>query len=412
MGTPKSQRGFSLLELLLASSLGLLVILCMAGLFKTGMDTTFTVMQRTETQQNLRAAIELMSKDISLAGAGLPSGGLQLSTGGTLSQIGCYFQTAKCYVPNGTYPPSGSGVANYMYAIVPGFNSGVENNAPIPSAPGLVNSRITTVYCDYNFPLSNFNFAINAGGTSAAATIVPAANFSAGDPTNLLAAGGMNPLGGDLILFTVTAANPGNGTGANGNSAVQTAAVVADTTGVTGTVGTTACAPGGGCNWTLAFTTSDVLNFNQTGGTNNLTSVSAAVAAAVAAGQTTRVSVCRLNAVTYFLEVPPAGGTVQTPRLMRQVNAQQPVPVADNIINLQFTYDVINSVTGKVDANQQDPIGSGDSPSLIQKVNIWLMGSSLVSGGRKSQSLYLATSVATRNMSFCNSYSSSTVQCQ
>jgi len=404
------ERGFTLLELMVASAIGLLVLAVLASLFKTGMDTSFTITQRMETQQNLRAAVELMVKDIGLAGSGLPSGGLQLTTGGTLSEIGCYWSTDQCYVPSGTYPASGAGTPNYMYGIIPGFATGVESSAVIPNAPGQVNSRITTIYCDYNFPLSNFSWLISSS-TKATASIVPAANFMATDPTNLLASGGLNTEG-DLLLFTVTAANPGNGSGASGNSAVQTAAVVADTTSITGTVGTTACAPAGGCSWTVDFNTGDVLNFNQAGGGNNLSSVAAAVAAAVAAGQTYNVNVCRLNAVTYFLEVPAAGGTVQTPRLMRQVNAQEAVPVADNIINLQFTYDVINSVTGKVDANQQDPIGSGDSPALIQKVNIWIMGSSLVPEGKRSQSLYLATSVSAGNMSFCNSYSSSTTVCQ
>ena len=78
----KSQRGFSLLELLVATSIGLTVILMMTQLFKTGMDATMKVTQRAETQQNLRAAMQLMTKDISLAGAGLPNGGVQLSTGG------------------------------------------------------------------------------------------------------------------------------------------------------------------------------------------------------------------------------------------------------------------------------------------------------------------------------------------
>jgi prepilin-type N-terminal cleavage/methylation domain-containing protein len=405
------QQGFTLVELVVASALGLLVLLAVTSLFKTGVNTSFIITQRLETQQNLRAAIELMTKDIGLAGAGLPSGGLQLSTAGTLSKIGCYWSNNTCYVPGGTYPASGGGTPNYMYGIIPGFSTGVENSATIPDAPGQVNSRITTIYCDYNFPLSNFSFNITSA-TQATATIVQSPKiFEAADPNNLLASGGLNTEG-DLLLFTVSAANPAPANGnVNGNSYIQTAAVVADTTSVTGTLGTTACAPATGCTWTLNFA-SDVLNFNQSGGANNLSAVSAAVANAAAQvpPQPTQVNVCRLYAVTYFLEVPAAGGTVQTPRLMRQVNAQQPIPVADNIINLQFTYDVINSVTGTVNANVQDPIGSGDSPALIQKVNIWVMGSSLVPG--KSQNLYLSTSVSAGNMSFCNSFSSSTTACQ
>src|SRR5437899_7521219 len=96
MRSLKSRRGFSLLELLVATSIGLTVVLVMTSLFKTGMDATMRVTQRAETQQNLRAAIELMTKDISLAGAGLPSGGLQLTTGG-VSRYACN-QGGTCYI--------------------------------------------------------------------------------------------------------------------------------------------------------------------------------------------------------------------------------------------------------------------------------------------------------------------------
>ncbi len=381
----KSQHGFTLLELLVASSIGLTVILVMMSLFKTGMDATMKVTQRAETQQNLRAAIELMTKDISLAGAGLPSGGLQLSSGG-LSRFACN-QTGTCYITGDTYPNSGNGTANYMYAIEPGFGVGVQNGVVIPNAPGQTNSSLTSVYCDYNFPLSNFKFTFPSGTQANVAV-----NNGGVTPNNILAPGGLQV--GDLLLFTVSV--PGSGTAGdpNGNSAVQTAAVAAEITGIPS-------------NTVINFAAGDALNFNFTAGTNNLAAVAAA-----AGGAGARTSACRLQVVSYFLQVPVAGGTVQTPRLMRQVNGLSAVPVADGIINLQFTYDVINSVTSTVIANVQDPIGAGDSPSLIQKVNIWIMGMSLTPDGNRSQNMYLATSVSTSNMSFCNSYGSQTTQCQ
>lgn len=393
MQRAKLQRGFSLLELLVASSIGLTVILMMTSLFKAGMDATFTVSQRAETQQNMRAAVEMMTKDISLAGAGLPSGGLQLVSGGTVSLIGCN-QSGQCYLTGGAYPNSGAGVANYMYGIIPGFNTGVENGAVIAAAPGQVNSRITVAYCDYNFPLSNFTFTFPTGAPPATVAV----NSPAVQPNNILAPGGLNV--GDLLLFTVSA--PGNTAASgnnpnNGNTLVQTGAAVAEITGI----------PSG---TQIDFAANDALNFNQSGAgiNNNIASVAAAASVAGALPP----NVCRLNVVSYFLEVPPAGGTVQTARLMRQVNGLQAIPVADNIINMQFTYDVIDAVAGTVVANQRDPIGAGENPGLIQKVNIWLMGESMMADGNRSKSMYLATSVSARDMSFCNSYSSSTTQCQ
>jgi prepilin-type N-terminal cleavage/methylation domain-containing protein len=387
MRMPKSQRGFTLLELIVASSIGLTVILVMTSLFKTGMDTSMKVTQRVETQQNMRAAVQLMTRDISLAGAGLPSGGLQLGTGG-LSKIACN-QSSTCYLTGGTYPNSSSGTANYMYAIEPGYKTGVEDAATITAAPSATNSSITVVYCDYNFPLSNFAFTFTS---STAAGVALIASPTTGEPTNILAPGGLNV--GDLLLFLVDTPGTGAAGSTTGTSLVQNAAVVAEITGLPS-------------NSAIDFATGDALNFNFSSGSNNIASVATA-----AAGASAQVNVCRLEVVSYFLEVPAAGSTVQTPRLMRQVNGLTAVPVADNIINLQFTYDVINDSTGTVVANVQNPIGSGDSPSLIQKVNLWVMGQSLTNDGNRAQSMYLATAVSTRNMSFCNSYSSSTTQCE
>jgi prepilin-type N-terminal cleavage/methylation domain-containing protein len=383
MPLEKSQRGFTLLEFMVASAVGLIVIMAMTQLFRMGMNATFTVTQRAETQQNLRAAIELMTKDISMAGAGLPSGGLQLATGGGNSKVACN-QAGTCYVPADTYP-----TGNFMYGILPGFGNGVQGAAVITAAPAAVNDSITSIYCDYNFSLSNFKFTFPSTTTASVAVVNAAVT-----PNNILAPGGLSV--GDLLLFLVTTA--GNGQTAQGTSAAQTASAVAEITGLPN-------------NLTINFAGGDALNFNQPAGSaNSLANAITNLGSGLGAGNL--VTVCRLNAVTYFLQVPVAGGTVQTPRLMRQVNGLNAVPVADNIINMQFSYDVINSVAGTMSANQSNPLGAGLSPALIQKVNMWVMGQSLTSGGNKNQSMYLASSVSARNLSFCNSYSSTTTVCQ
>src|ERR1700738_2283324 len=232
----KSQHGFTLLELMVASAIGLVLILGATSLFKMGMDATFTVTQRAETQQNMRASVELMTQDISLAGAGLPSGGLQLPTS-AVSQFACN-QAGTCYVPAHNYPNNATGGINYMYGILPGFNNGVQNNAVSPRAPGQINSSITAIHCDYNFPLSNFTFAF-ASPTTVNVGVVNGAV----QPNSILAAGGLNA--GDLMLFVVS----GAGNPVNGNTPVQTAAGVGEITTI----------PNGN---TLSFTNGDLLNIN------------------------------------------------------------------------------------------------------------------------------------------------------
>jgi prepilin-type N-terminal cleavage/methylation domain-containing protein len=352
----KEQRtGFTLVELVVAMALGLLVMAALASLFKTGLHSTMLVTQRAETQQNMRAAVDLMVKDISMAGAGLPAGGIQLPTGGGSipSRFGCD-QVGTCHVPAFNYPNN-----NYMYGIVPGFNNGVENNAVIAAAPPpIINDSITVIYADYNFPLWEYDVTFPAPGNGGSIALAPNPTFVPAPPL-VTAAGGIKA--GDLIMLS--------------NSLGTAVGEVTDLN------------PGG-----ITFADADALNINQNGAAqNNIKAISNGA----------NTIAYRLFAVTYYLTVPLNG---DTPRLMRQVNGLDPVPVADNIINLQFAYDTYNSVNTALDANQPDPIGAGESPNLIQKINIVVMGQSMLNNGNKSQNMYLATSVSARNMAFRNRY--------
>jgi prepilin-type N-terminal cleavage/methylation domain-containing protein len=378
MAKKSPMQGFTLAELMVAMALGLLVMGAAASLFQMGMSSAILIQQKTESQQNMRAGTDLMVKDLSLAGAGLPSGGVQLPTGAGnngLSRFGCD-QSGTCHVVNNTYPANGAST-NYMYGIVPGYKNGVESGASITAAPSPANidDSVTVVYVDFNFPMSQYNVQFpNVNGTS-----VNLAAAGTPYPPLINSAGGINV--GDLILIT------GGG---------QTA--VGEVTGLTASgTGGTASAAG-----SLTFSNGDPLNINQSGAAlGNLAQVAAAT------GINKNVtSAYRLYVITYYLttSTPAYAGAPQSVHLMRQVNGLTPVAVADDIINLQFAFDTYNSTTLALDANQANPIGVGESPNNIQKINLVVMGESVNTYGNKSQSMYLATDVSARNMSFRNSY--------
>jgi len=349
-----SGHGFTLLELTISIALGLIVMAALANMFKIGMDSTMLVIQRTETQQNMRAAIDLMVKDISMAGAGLPSGGIQLPSGAgwSLARYACD-QGGTCHVPAFTYPNS-----NYMYGVIPGFNNGVEANAVVTAAPPpVVNDSITVIYADYNFPLWEYDVTFPVPGNGGTINLAPDAAFVPAPPP-INGASGIQV--GDLIMLS--------------NSLGTAVGEVTDR-------GAAA----------IAFADLDPLNMNQNGAANNNIR-------AISTGANTIAY--RLFAVTYYLTVPADG---QTPRLMRQVNGLSPTPVADDIINLQFAYDTYDSTNSTLDANQPNPLAAGESPNLIQKINIVVMGQSIINSN-KSQNMYLATSVSARNMAFRNRY--------
>ena len=76
-----SGRGFTLVEMLIALTLGLVVVGAAVQLFSRSVSATWLISQRAELQQNARASSNLLTKDISLAGAGLPTGGVALASG-------------------------------------------------------------------------------------------------------------------------------------------------------------------------------------------------------------------------------------------------------------------------------------------------------------------------------------------
>jgi prepilin-type N-terminal cleavage/methylation domain-containing protein len=351
-------KGFTLIELTIAMALGVLILGTAVALFSKALDASFIVTQRAEMQQNGRAAVGMLAKDISLAGAGLPTGGVQLPSGAgaTTSLYGC--DQTTCYLTTNTYP------SNHLYGAIPGPAYGMSINAG-----GAATDVATVAYTDTTFPLNVYSVTIAAGGVSATFTLPtpppvplpPAIN----DPAVGLKAG-------DLVLFSN---NLGSGVGEVTNVAA------------------------GGV---VSFANSDPLNINQSAAAaGNLSAIAAA----------TQTIAYRLLVITYYIDVPPGPDGIRytaddgPPRLMRQVNGQSPIPVAENISGLQFTYDIFDDTTGTATANLKDAgMSAGKTPNQIRKVNLSVTTRSPLHGGQGFQSLGLATSVSARDMSFKDRY--------
>jgi prepilin-type N-terminal cleavage/methylation domain-containing protein len=363
-------RGFTLVEMLIAVALGLVVLAATTQLFKGGMDATLMVTQSSEMQQSVRSTLNLVAKDVSMAGSGLPPGGMPLpyGAGSTLSFFAV--DPTKAWLANNTYPTGlvgGAPVTNYMYGIVPGFGNGMELGGPVTvAATGKASDAITVVYTDYAFPLNQYTATFPVANPNGdVVNFVPPAAPPAGFPAI------QSPTGiqvGDLILFN----NP-------------TGYAMGEVTGI---------APGAGTSTNLTFANGDPLNINQSAAAKGNIKFIIPGGNPVA----TRVWV-----VTYFMEVPPAANG-QPPRLMRQVNGQAPSPVADNIIGLTVTYDLCDGAVAPGCAGVTNPLLAPFSPSQIHKVNIQVMAQTLNSYGNRSRSTVLATSVSTRSLSFKDRY--------
>jgi type IV pilus assembly protein PilW len=367
--TESKARGFSLVELLIAVALGLIVLGATTQLFKHGMDATVLVSQSSEMQQNVRSTLNLIAKDVSMAGSGLPSGGLSLPYGAGATASFFAVDPTKAWLANNTYPSgivAGAPVTNFMYGIIPGSGNGMELGGPAAiGATGAGSDAITVIYADYAFPLNQYKASFPAANPNGdVVTLQPPAVPPPGFPAV------QSPTGiqvGDLILLN----NPKG-------------YAVGEVTGI---------APNG-ANTDLTFANGDPLNINQSGAAKGN------IAYIIPGGNPTAT---RIWAVTYFVEVP-AAATGQAPRLMRQVNGQTPQPVADNIIGLQVRYDMCDGTNGPNCSNIPDALAAPFSPSQIHKVNIQIMGQTLLSYGNKSRSTVLSTSVSTRSLSFKDRY--------
>jgi hypothetical protein len=112
-------------------------------------------------------------------------------------------------------------------------------------------------------------------------------------------------------------------------------------------------------------------------------------------------SATRVLVITYYLD-----NTISPPRLMRQVSGHMPMPVAENVVFLQFSYDLYDSATGTVITNRADGGASQSlTPNQITKINILHMAmNSTMKGVKGYQGLDLQTSVSARNLTFQNNY--------
>jgi len=398
--TENSSSGFSLIELLVALAVGTIVVGAAVKLFTQGMNATFVVSQRAEMQQDLRATSDILFKDLSLAGAGLPS-----ATGiGLPSQAGkpIYGFAPSCAAKNNCVP--GNGIAYpcssaitppcvpTLYGLIPGYRMGIA----VPGSPN-PSDVITVVYTDVVFALPCYTVQTI---TATAVTVqlppnpLPASciltpPLVAPQAVNA-AAVGLVP--GDLVILQSIVG------GSSATAVGEVTSVVAN-------------GPG---NYTIAFAGGDPLNMNQPAAASGDLAQLACGGPAPAVACPASASATRIFAISYYLWMmpDPLGVGVGTPTLMRQVNGQSPVPVQEGVVNLQFTYDTYNANGTLLNAIGDGGYSTGTSFNLIRKINlVHLTTRSQVSGVKSGlmitngyQTFDTQTSISARNLSYQNRY--------
>jgi len=371
MQRKRTTRGFSLTELLVSMAIGSIVVGGAVQMFSQAMRAHWITSQKAELQQDFRAATNILTRDISLAGAGIGDIGIALPSGtGTLPVYPC--SAIACnYVNSGAAAyPTQTGVP-YLYGIIPGNNLGIAVN-------GQATDIISIAYTDINFAINCYQVSMDATGTIGTFTLPVPLPATCVLPSGLAAPQALNDgvVGlkqGDLLYFQVTV-----GVGANATTASAIGSV-------------SSIAPGAGPNsYVVGFAAGDVGHINQP--------AAAGGSLKQLAGNTSGTAT-RLRMITYYLDISPNDGV--TPRLMRAVAGQTPTPVAENVGYLKFSYDLFN---GAVVASQNS-LPAGTAPTMITKVNIaHLTMRSQAPGATGYQGLDLQTSIAARNMTYQQEY--------
>ncbi|HEX8815375.1 MAG TPA: prepilin-type N-terminal cleavage/methylation domain-containing protein [Terriglobales bacterium] len=384
-------RGFTLMELLISLVVGTIVIGSAVSLFSSAMDATWVENQQAEMQQDLRAASDLLVKDITLAGEGLPlETGIALPSGGGAARpvYGCN-QAGAC-TPTGAinYPYAPTTTVPTMFGIIPGYQMGIT-----PPGSATASDTITVVYADPVLALNCYTISwpaspnLNPVQFTAPVSPPPASCIL---PANVAFPQGLtDPVyglkAGDILLFYT-----------------QSAYYVGEVTAVAGPASPPAVAS---AVYDVTFANGDPLELNQTAATSGDLKALIGVAG---------VSAMRIEVITYYLmnQPDPAGIGTGTPILMRQVNGGTAVPVAENVVNLQFTYDTYNSDGTLLSGAPDGGYSVGDSYNLIRKINVLhlsirstMQGARNQMKGKKGfQTLDFQSSVSARDLSYQQRY--------
>jgi len=388
----KLQKGFSLIELMVSMGIVVTVVAIATGSLMQAEHATTAVSYMANTQENLRAGMHFMVRDLMQAGEGIPQGGVSLPYSGGASAINRPGTSAPTLT---TFPTA----YTTLPAITPGYLAGQFATSLNPSTgatlTGVRTDIINIIYADnilqdtagnylYSYPIIQATNPPCAGTINATGASV---TLAAGC---FLMPGATNPITtGNLMMF-----HNQNGT------ALEYVTSVA--------------------GQTINFAGGDPAGLNQSGKT-----FGTVANLATTPGVFPPTTVTRVWMVTYYIDATNA----QNPQLIRQVNypnypaaapVNPPIAIADDIENLAFSYAIDSSTdaagtypTTKFTngaGNAPQPI-LPDTPAQIRAVNMFLAGRSENTYTALSSPQYLrnnlSSQVSIRSLSFTNQFATS-----
>jgi Tfp pilus assembly protein PilW len=348
MARKNKEAGLTLIEFLLANLLMMVVLGGTFSLMNSLFNANTDLQEVLTTQQNLRVAMNSLTRDLTMAGTGLPDSGTPIPNGNNAVQLARPGLGIACSTPPGT----GNGclpTPNNVVAILsPGKGVG-------PTVDNVTTDVLTIAMVDETSPIWN------ASNISADGTVI--------DFTQDVRSGSTKMSVNDLLLF-----NNANGSAFGCVTTVSTSASEAQ------------------------FQAADIMNVNQP--TAQFGTIAATLQNAGSNPVTyPPTTATRVMLITYFLD-----NSVSTnPKLMRSVNGSAPQVMVEGIENLQFSFDLFD-YTNNTDTSN---VGTTANPNQIRSVRVAVNGHS-PDQLKKTGDYYhfgLVSKVNIRNATFRNRYS-------
>ncbi len=387
----KREKGFSLIELLVAIAILLVVVSVATGVIVQAQHVSEAVALEANVQENLRAAMHFLVRDLTQAGEGIPAAGISIpNTAGGVSNIVRPGTPAASIFQSQAVPPV---TYTTLPPVIPGNALGSLVTTQNPATKAILTGG-------YNTDIVTILYADNTLASSAGAPTPPlltAAPVTEPAPAIPVCAGVITATGSSVTMDPACFTMPGQPTPLSVGNLIMfhniNGTALEYITSIAGA--------------TMNFAPGDPGNLNGTGLPNGT------VAKINAAAVPTTIS--RVWMVTYYLDVVtnPA-----KPQLIRQVNypnfpagapANPPQAVGEVIEDLSFSYDIVNS---QDPAGTYGAVGPGDAPTSIapdtpfafRAVNVYLGGRSEYpwTGTNPNQFLRnsLSTQVSIRSLSF------------
>jgi prepilin-type N-terminal cleavage/methylation domain-containing protein len=375
----KREAGFSLIELMVSVAILVIIVGATLAALSQGAKATQGVTLMADTQENLRAGLNYMVRDLVQAGESIPQGGIPLPN-----------DAAERVNVNEPSPPTRAykfpANSTVLPAITPGFGLGLQTATPNPNKPS------QTLFGPNNTDMITMIYADN----SLIDNTIPATPHTLNEFPIFLAPSGGNPgcpggsisPSGGTVVFDITCININTGnTGLKAGDLIMfqnaNGVTLQCITNVAGEV--------------VTFAAGDPFKLNQTGLPNN-------TLPNTGVGGYPPTTATRIWMVTYYID---SNTNPQRPVLMRQVNFNPPVAVAEVIENLNVTYDIVNALA-TVPAVNATQIIAPDTPAQIRKVNLLLAARSETAYGQGKEMGYfrnnLQTEVSIQSLSFFSLY--------